>query len=148
MAVDSVTYLPDDILTKIDRAAMSVSLETRVPFLNKEVIALAWKLPLKYKLRDGKGKWILRKILNKYVPRKLVERPKMGFDMPIDSWLKGPLREWVEDLINEKKLKEENLLNPVLVRKKWKEHLDGTSNWQDHLWNVLIFQQWLQNERN
>ena len=120
MAVDSVTYLPDDILTKIDRAAMSVSLETRVPFLNKEVIALAWKLPLKYKLRDGKGKWILRKILNKYVPRKLVERPKMGFDMPIDLWLKGPLREWVEDLINEKKLKEENLLNPVLVRKKWK----------------------------
>ena len=148
MAVDSVTYLPDDILTKIDRAAMAVSLETRVPFLNKEVIAFAWKLPLKYKFRDGKGKWVLREILNKYVPKKLVERPKMGFDMPIDSWLRGPLREWAEDLINEKKIEGRKHIKPVLVRKKWKEHLDGTNNWQDHLWNVLIFQQWLQNERN
>ena len=147
MAVDSVTYLPDDILTKVDRAAMSASLETRVPFLNKKVIEFAWQLPLSLKLKDGKGKWIVRQILNKYVPEKLTERPKMGFGIPIGYWLRGPLRDWAEDLINEKKLREENLLNPLAIRRKWKEHLDGTKNWQDPLWNVLIFQQWLDNEK-
>ena len=100
------------------------------------------------KLKDGKGKWILRQILNKYVPEKLTERPKMGFGIPIGYWLRGPLRDWAEDLINEKKLREENLLNPLAIRRKWKEHLDGTKNWQDPLWNVLIFQQWLDNEKN
>lgn len=148
MAVDSVTFLPDDILTKIDRAAMAVSLETRVPFLNKKIVEFAWRLPLDFKLKDGKGKWILREVLNKYVPKKLIERPKMGFATPIDSWLRGPLRDWAEELIDKRKIEEESILNPYLIRKKWREHLSGARNWQDHLWNILMFQQWLEHEKS
>jgi len=143
MVIDTLTYLPGDILCKLDRAAMSVSLETRVPFLDHRVVEFAWQLPMNYKIRDGQSKWILRKLLYKYVPKELIERPKMGFAVPIDSWIRGPLKEWAEDLLNEKQLTEQGYLNPIPIRLKWKEHLSGKKNWQYPLWNVLMFQSWL-----
>jgi asparagine synthase (glutamine-hydrolysing) len=147
MALDLLTYLPDNNLCKIDRAAMSVSLETRLPLLEHHVVQFAWSLPMNFKLRKGVAKWPLRQILYKYVPRKLIERPKRGFSIPIDSWLRGHLREWAENLLDESRLQHEGYLNAALVRKKWREHLSGNRNWQRQLWNVLIFQAWLENER-
>jgi asparagine synthase (glutamine-hydrolysing) len=142
MYLDTVAYLPDDILVKLDRASMAVSLEARVPLLDHRVIEFAWRLPLSLKLRGG-GKWIMRRVLDRYVPRRLVDRPKRGFHMPIADWLRGSLRPWAEELLDEKRLREGGVIEPEPVRRKWQEHLTGVSRWDYHLWTVLMLQAWM-----
>lgn len=143
MLIDLVSYLPGDILAKVDRAAMSVSLETRVPFLDHRLAEFIFALPMHLKIRAGRGKWILHEALSRQVPRALTERPKMGFSVPVAQWLRGPLREWAEGLLSEERLRREGFFQPAPIRRKWAEHLSGAQNWHLHLWSVLMFQAWL-----
>lgn len=144
MFLDMVSYLPDDILVKLDRTAMGVSLETRVPFLDHRLVEFAWQVPLHMKLRNGQGKWLLRQVLYKYMPQNLIERPKKGFSVPIGSWLRGPLREWAEELLNKNRIRNEGFLDSHLIHRMWLEHLSGKRNWHYYLWDVLMFQSWLE----
>lgn len=146
MALDTITYLPDDILVKTDRAAMGSSLEGRIPFLDHRMVEFAWSLPLDYKLHDGQTKWPLRQVLSRYVPRELIDRPKAGFGVPLDAWLRGPLRGWAENLLDEQRLHHEGFFHPGPIRKLWIEHLSEKKNWADSLWAVLMFQAWLEME--
>ena len=141
---DSMTYLPDDILTKVDRAAMAISLETRVPFLDHRVTGLAWRLPIHYKIRGNVGKWALRQVLYKYVPRELIERPKAGFALPVGQWLRGALHDWAAALLDESRLTREGYLNPAPIRLAWEQHQSGRFDWTSRLWSVLMFQAWLE----
>lgn len=142
MLADTVSYLPDDILVKVDRAAMATSLETRAPFLDHRVFEFAWRLQPEMKIRAGQGKWLLRQMLSHYVPNQLLDRPKQGFGVPIDSWLRGPLRAWAEGLLEESRLRHEGWLQAAPIRRAWKEHLSGQKNWQHALWVILMFQAW------
>jgi asparagine synthase (glutamine-hydrolysing) len=142
MFLDAVTYLPDDILAKVDRASMAVSLEARVPFLDHRVVEFAARMPLSMNIRAGVGKWILRGVLYKYVPKDLIERPKRGFALPIGDWLRGPLRDWGEELLNEYRLRSEAYFHPGIVRKLWEDHLSGQRDLSPHIWGLLMFQAW------
>ena len=143
MLWDALTYLPDDILTKVDRAAMCVSLETRVPFLDHRVAEIAWRMPLDIKINNGVGKWPVRQVLYKYVPKKLVERPKAGFSIPVGQWMRDPLREWADDLLDESRMQSQGYFNHKLVRKIWDQHLNGSYDWTSKLWAILMFNAWI-----
>ena len=143
MAMDTLTYLPDDILTKIDRVSMAVSLEVRVPMLDHDLVEMMAQVPSDLKLKNDVPKYILRQVLRQYLPNKLIERPKMGFAVPLDRWLRGPLRDWAEDLLDERRLKNGGLFEAKVVRSAWRQHLNGFGNYQEALWGILMAQAWL-----
>ena len=140
---DTLTVLPDDMLVKVDRASMAVGLEVRAPLLDHRLVELAWTLPPAMKIRGGRGKWLLRQVADRYVPRELLDRPKLGFDPPLDAWLRGPLRAWAEDLLDARRLADQGLFSVPAVRQVWDEHLEGRRNHGYALWTVLMVQQWL-----
>ena len=142
MLMDLLTYLPDDILTKVDRAAMGVSLETRVPMLDHNVVEFALRLPQKYKLRNNQTKWLLREVLYRNVPQELIERPKAGFAIPIGLWLRTNLKDWADDLLDEVTMNSHGFFNAAKVRERWHQHQSGSHNWEHFLWNILMFQSW------
>ena len=144
MQADTRCYLPDDILVKVDRAAMAASLETRVPMLDHRIVEFAWRLPFRFKVRDGVGKWILRQILYKHVPAEMVDRPKMGFSVPLDKWLRTDLRDWAEALLSEQALQAAGIINVHVVRREWEAFLSGSRIPPGRIWNVLMFQAWLE----
>ena len=146
MAMEAQMYMPEDILVKVDRAAMANSLETRVPLLDHRLMELAWRLPLHMKIRGGQGKWILRQVLYDYVPKELIERPKKGFSVPMADWLRGPLRDWAESLLDEKRLRNEGYFQPGIIRRAFAEHLSGKRDHSNRLWSILMFQAWLENQ--
>lgn len=143
MLTDTISYLPDDIMVKVDRATMAVGLESRAPYLDHQLIEFMWQLPLNMKVRNHTSKWLLRQVLSKYVPEKLFERPKMGFSIPLDTWLRGPLRDWAESLLDKTLIEQQGYLQTAPILEKWQEHLSGKRNWQQQLWTVLMFQAWL-----
>jgi asparagine synthase (glutamine-hydrolysing) len=144
--VETMTSLPDDMLVKVDRAAMASSLEIRVPLIDHRVVEFAWSLPLEYKVRGRRGKRVLRQVLYRHVPPALVDRPKQGFGVPLSDWLRGPLRDWAEALLDERRLRSAGFLDAAMVRGCWREHLSGHRNWHGRLWGVLMFQSWLERE--
>ncbi len=146
MAMDASQYMTDDILVKVDRAAMANSLETRVPLLDHRVVELAWQLPLHMKIRAGVGKWVLREVLYRHVPREMIERPKKGFSVPLGQWLRGPLRDWAEALLDKQRLEQEGYFNSIVVRRIWSEHLQGKRDHARKLWGILMFQAWLEKQ--
>ena len=145
MYLDTITYLPNDILVKLDRASMAFSLEARIPYLDHRVVEFAWRLPLEMKIRAKQGKWILRNLLQRYVPAGLIERPKMGFGIPLDTWLRGPLRKWAESLLEPGAL-DQRLFQATPIRQMWNEHLSGRGAWQYHIWDILMFQLWMRDQ--
>jgi asparagine synthase (glutamine-hydrolysing) len=144
MQLEETHYLPDDIMMKVDRASMAVSLESRAPLLDHRVVELAWRLPLSYKVRNGRGKWILREVLYRHVPRDLVDRPKAGFGVPINGWLRGPLRGWADELLDESRLNDQGLFNPTIVRILWRHFLEERLHYGYQFWVLLMFQAWFE----
>jgi asparagine synthase (glutamine-hydrolysing) len=147
MFADTSIYLPEALLVKIDRASMSVSLESRAPLLDHRLIEWAWRIPRSLKIQNGRGKWLLRQVLNRYVPEALTDRPKMGFDVPVAEWLRGPLRGWAEELLSKRRLEADGFFHAGQIRGRWREHLAESRNWQDSLWSILVFQGWLDENR-
>ena len=144
MLLDALTYLPDDILVKVDRAAMASSLETRVPMIDHRVFEFAQRLPRDYKIRDGQGKWLLRQLLYRHVPRQMIDRPKKGFSVPLAVWLRGPLKDWAAALLDPARLRQQGLFHAEPVERKWREHQSGARDWSTHLWSIIMTQAWLE----
>jgi len=143
MLCDLLCYLPDDILVKVDRASMGVSLEVRTPLLSHKLVEFALSLPIQFKLRDGRGKWLLRNLLYKHVPKQLLDRPKHGFSIPLAQWLRGGLREWASDLLTKSSLEKHGHFHTSVIQKRWKEHLTGKVNWDSFIWSIVMFQSWI-----